>query len=176
MTNFDSSTGTLHVLTGVDGVAARMGHRLTLAIESWRASVDWDGETPSTLGLTADVGSLTVESGEGGVTPLTPPERVVARSNALKTLSANRFPTVRFTSTAIEPTDPGYRITGELEIRGRRREHVVDVEVDGCEVSSRSQVRQSDFGVKPYSMMMGSLRVADLVTVVFNASATDNPH
>lgn len=175
VTDFDNSTGTLHVLTGVDGVAARMGHRLTIAVESWHASVQWDGDEPSTLTLTADVDSLSVQSGEGGMTPLSPPERIVARSNALKTMSAKRFPTVRFTSTAIEATGPGYRITGQLEIRGRRREHVVDVAVNGNEVSGRSQVRQSDFGVKPYSMMMGSLRVADVVTVVVTASATDNP-
>lgn len=175
VTDFDSSTGTLHVLTGVDGVAARMGHRLTIAVNSWHATVAWDGDKPSSLTLTADVDSLSVESGEGGVTPLSPPERLVARSNALKTLSVKRFPTIRFTSTAIEATTPGYRITGQLEICGRRREHVVDVAVNGNEVSASSQVRQSDFGVKPYSMMMGSLRVADVVTVVLNASATDSP-
>jgi polyisoprenoid-binding protein YceI len=174
MTLFDGSTGTLHVLTGVEGVAARMGHRLTIVVESWHASLGWEGERPSTLTLTAEVDSLSVESGEGGVTPLTAPERAVARSNALKTLSAKRFPTIRFTSTAIEATDPGYRVTGHLEIRGRRREQVVDVEVHGSEVSSRSQVRQSDFGVKPYSMMMGSLRVADTVTVVFAATLAGN--
>jgi polyisoprenoid-binding protein YceI len=96
------------------------------------------------------------------------------RSNALKTLSAQRFPEVTFDAGTIEPTDTGYRLIGELEICGRRRDHTVDVTVADQKLSARTEVRQSDFGIKPYSMMMGSLRVADVVTVVFSASATDN--
>ncbi|CAN5278092.1 YceI family protein [soil metagenome] len=174
MQTFDS--GSLQVLTGVDGMAARMGHRLTLGVPSWHAELTWDGDQPSALTLTADVTSLVVESGEGGVTPLTAPERLVARSNALKTLETKRFPSVVFESSTIEPTDTGYRLTGALQLHGERRDHVVDVDVDGEEVSARTEVRQSDFGIKPYSMMMGGLRVADVVTVVFRASATDSHH
>ncbi|MGB3484952.1 MAG: YceI family protein [Mycobacterium sp.] len=174
MTVFDSSTGTLQVLTGVDGAAARMGHRLTIEVQSWHASLSWEGERPSALTLTTDVNSLHVDSGAGGLTPMTSPERLVARSNALKTLSAKRFPHITFASTDIEATDTGYRITGELQICGRRHRHIVEVAVTGHKVSSRTEVRQSDFGIKPYSMMMGSLRVADTVTINFNASATDS--
>lgn len=171
---FDASTGSLEVLTGVDGVAARMGHRLTILVQSWSAELTWDGDEPATLTLTADVNSFSVEGGEGGVTPLSPPERVVARANALKTMSSKRFPHITFESSTIESIDNGYRLTGQLEIRGQRREHVVDVTVAGATVTARSGVRQSDFGIKPYSMMMGSLRVADEVTVTLNASATDS--
>ena len=35
-------------------------------------------------------------------------------------------------------------------------------------MSAESSVRQSDYGVKPYSMLMGSVQVADEVTVVFH--------
>jgi len=36
-------------------------------------------------------------------------------------------------------------------------------------MSAESSVRQTDYGVKPYSMLMGSVRVADDVTVSFTA-------
>jgi polyisoprenoid-binding protein YceI len=86
-------------------------------------------------------------------------------------LQVKRFPTVTFTAADVAPTSSGYRLTGTLEIHGTRREHVVDVTVTD-NVSCRSQVRQTDFGITPYSLMMGSLRVADAVTVVLSASAT----
>ncbi|CAN5639360.1 YceI family protein [soil metagenome] len=171
----DSSTGTLQVLTGVDGVAARLGHRLTLVMQSWQGEVTWAGETPVAVAVSVDVASLKVDHGEGGVSPLTAPERVVARSNACKSLNAKRFPQITFTADTVDATADGYRLTGELEIHGRHREHVVDVTVTD-RISCRSEVRQSDYGIKPYSLMMGSLRVADVVTVVFSASATDNLH
>ena len=41
---------------------------------------------------------------------------------------------------------------------------------DTWRMTCDSVVRQSDFGVKPYSLMMGSLRVADDVTVSFTAN------
>jgi len=36
-------------------------------------------------------------------------------------------------------------------------------------MSAQSTLRQSDYGVKAYSLLMGSLRVADDVTVSFTA-------
>lgn len=172
----DHSTGTLAVLTGVDGVAARMGHRLTIVMQTWHAEVTFSDDLPAAVSVRVEVDSLKVDHGEGGVTPLTAPERAVARSNALKSLAVKRFPLITYTSETVEPTEAGYRLTGELEIHGQVREHVVDVAVLDQELTVRTEVRQSDFGVKPYSLMMGSLRVADTVTVTFSASATGSHH
>lgn len=172
---FDASNGSLQVLTGVDGVAARMGHRLTLVMQTWHAEVTWRDDAPVAVSLTVDVDSLAVDHGEGGITPLTAPERAVARSNALKSLSAKRFPQITYAADEVVTTDAGYQLIGTLEISGRRHDHTVDVAVadhgDRWELSCQVPVRQSDFGIKPYSLMMGSLRVADTVTVVFSASA-----
>ncbi|CAN3127185.1 YceI family protein [Mycobacterium sp. smrl_JER01] len=166
-----SSDGALSVTTGVAGPAAKMGHRLTLAMP-WQASVRWADE-PSSMELTVDVGSLEVLRGEGGVTPLSSPEKALARSNALKTLKADRYPHVVFRSDRITKSANGYRLEGTLEINGRTRDRVVDLAVedlgDRWGMSTEAVVRQSDFGVKPYSMMMGAMKVADEVTVAFSA-------
>ena len=66
--------GELRILTGVDGRAAKMGHRLTIAMQTWQATVRWAGGKPASAELTAQVDSLTVLSGEGGLTPLSGPE------------------------------------------------------------------------------------------------------
>ena len=36
-------------------------------------------------------------------------------------------------------------------------------------MSCEADVRQTEFGVKPYSMLMGAMKVVDTVTVVFSA-------
>ncbi|COU98551.1 Putative S-adenosyl-L-methionine-dependent methyltransferase [Mycobacterium tuberculosis] len=36
-------------------------------------------------------------------------------------------------------------------------------------ISADTTVRQSNYGVKPYSLLMGSIRVADEVSVAFTA-------
>ena len=172
--NLSGADGELRVKTGVTGPAAKAGHRLTIAMNGWHAAAHWIDAEPSSAELTVDVGSLEILHGEGGVTPPSAPEKAVARSNALKSLEAQRFPEIRFETDDIAKTGDGYRLTGTLAIHGqRRRERVIDLHVDDLgdcwRMSSEAEVLQTDFGVKPYSMLMGAMKVADAVTVSFTA-------
>lgn len=47
--------GTLTIHTGVGGRAARMGHRLTIAMNSWQIDVDWADGAPARVALGVDV-------------------------------------------------------------------------------------------------------------------------
>jgi polyisoprenoid-binding protein YceI len=148
-----------------------MGHRLTIAMKAWQATVSWAGSEPAAVELTVEVDSLEVLRGEGGVKPLSGPEKALVRSNALKSLDANRFPQIRFQADGIEKTADGYRLTGTLKIHGKSRKRVIDMRVkdlgDSWRLSGEADIRQSEFGVKPYSLLMGSMKVADVVTVSF---------
>lgn len=165
------SDGDLRIHTGVAGPAAKMGHRLTIGVTAWRASVAWSDDQPVAVELTVSVNSIQVVGGEGGVTPLTAPEKAVARLNALKTLEVKKYPEIRFTAEHISKTADGYRLTGPLEIHGTIRPRSVDLRVgdngDSWAMALQSSVSQAEFGIKPYSLLMGSLRVADEVLVGF---------
>ncbi|MCG5432409.1 YceI family protein [Mycobacterium sp. MYCO198283] len=171
---FDASDGELAIRTDVTGRAARLGHRLTIAIHRWHAELRWIDDRPHALSMLADLGSLEVLSGDGGPLPLSAPERAVARSNALKSLQARRHPTVTFEAPQVDPTGDGYRLTGTLVIRGVERPHTVDVTVadegDRWRLTSTSAVRQTEYGITPYSLVMGSVKVADVVSVEFSAT------
>lgn len=166
--------GELHIRTGVAGRAAKMGHRLTIGMQSWQAGTHWEGGKPVSAELTVDVDSLEVLAGEGGLTPLAGPEKAVARSNALKSLDAKKFPQIRFTADDISATDDGYLLNGSVEIHGTSRPQSVEVRLDDSDgkvaLSAQVQLKQTDFGIKPFSLMMGSLKVADEVTLEFSAT------
>ncbi|MBV8861170.1 MAG: YceI family protein [Mycobacterium sp.] len=150
-----------------------MGHRLTLAMRRWRATVEWSDGEPVVAQLAVDVDSLEVLRGEGGLTPLSGPEKALVRSNALRQLAAGRHREICFDADSIEKSREGYRLTGMLQIRGKSRPQVIALRTDDVgdawRVSTEAVVRQSEFGVKPYSLLMGSLKVADDVTVAFAA-------
>jgi len=150
-----------------------MGHRLTIAMASWRADVRWQGKKPVSAELVVDVDSLQVIKGEGGVTPLTGPEKGVVRSNALKALNAKKYPQITFSTEGISKTAAGYQLDGTVEIHGTSRPQTVELAVEdsgGVWVMSASvPVVQTQFGVKPYSLFVGSLKVADEVTLKFTA-------
>jgi polyisoprenoid-binding protein YceI len=176
--SLEGSDGELLIRTGVAGPAAAVGHRLTLAMRVWEATTRWDSGEPVAAELTVDVGSLEVVRGEGGVTPLSGPEKIMVRRNALGSLDARKFPRIKFSANVIEKTGGGYRLTGELTIHGETRAQVVDVRTDdqgdSWRLSSESVIRQSDFGVKPYSQLLGALKVADDVAVSFTATRANN--
>ncbi|MGV9800917.1 YceI family protein [Mycobacterium sp. NPDC003449] len=169
-----TESGDLLLHTGVAGSAARMGHRLTIACASWRAVVNWDGAQPSAVEVTVDLESLQVLSGEGGLTPLSGAEKTLARSNAVKTLRANKFPQARFRCDEIGRDGEGYRLTGTLELAGRTGAQTVLVAADGPgRIAGEARVRHSDFGIRPYSMMMGAMKVADEVRVSLSVTRDD---
>ncbi|OBF56697.1 S-adenosyl-L-methionine-dependent methyltransferase [Mycobacterium sp. 852002-50816_SCH5313054-b] len=168
-----ASDGELSIRTGVTGRAARMGHRLTIAMTRWEASVAWAAGEPVTAELTVEVDSFEVLQGEGGVKGLSGPEKALVKSNALKSLDAKRYPEIRFAADTIDKAEDGYRLTGKLHIRGKSRKHVIDLRTtdlgEQWRMSVESTVRQTDFGVKPYSLLMGSVKVVDEVSVSFTA-------
>jgi polyisoprenoid-binding protein YceI len=165
--------GELLIRTGVGGRAARMGHNLTIAMTSWEATVAWAGTEPVTAELTVEIDSLEVLRGESGVKGLSGPEKALVKSNALKSLGANRYPEIRFAADTIGKTGEGYRLTGKLHIRGKARKHVIALRTedlgDAWRMSVESSVRQTDYGIKPYSLLMGSVKVGDEVSVSFTA-------
>lgn len=151
-----------------------MGHRLTISMRRWQATVRWSAGAPVSAQLTVEVDSLEVLHGEGGLTPLSGPEKTLVRSNALRQLDAKRFAQICFDAYSIEHSQDGYRLAGMVQIHGKARRYEIDLRTEDLggswRMSTRAVVRQSDFGVKPYSLMMGSLKVADDVTIAFSAT------
>lgn len=164
-----SDGGALEIRTGVTGRASKMGHRLRLRMATWEVTVEQTDGQPTSVSLRVPVDSLEVVSGEGGVTPLIGPEKMLARSNALGTFHADKFPEIHFDTTDVEATEEGYRLTGTLQIHGVSRTRTVDIAVDGRTVSMNAVVRQTDFDIKPYSQLLGAMKVVDDVTVTFEA-------
>jgi polyisoprenoid-binding protein YceI len=165
--------GTLTLHTGVEGKAAKMGHKLTIELTDWSAEVSFDGDTPSAARLRAGLASFHVVKGEGGVKPVSDKDKQSIRDNALSTLKAAQHPDVTFSSTSIRTTPGGYALEGELAIAGTSRSATVEVSVtdagDRWSLTGGAPVVQTEYGVKPYSAMMGGLKVRDRVDVRLEA-------
>jgi polyisoprenoid-binding protein YceI len=168
----------LLIRTGVTGPAAAVGHRLTIAMRRWQATTRWVSGRPVAAELTVEVGSLEAVRGEGGVTALSGPEKMLVRRNALGSLDARKFPRIVFFANVVEKTDDGYRLSGDLTIHGKTRPQIVELRTedqgDRWRLFSETAIRQSDFGVKPYSQLLGALKVADDVTVSFTATRAND--
>jgi len=162
-----------------------MGHRLTLQIACWTAEVSLTNSQPTSAVLRADLTSLEVLDAEGGVTPLTPVDRSVIQRNAAKSMKSQDHPQVTFdcpevdVRDAIAATTGDVSVPGSLQIAGTTQPFTASVHAqltDGVwKLTTTCTVRQSDFGIKPYSLMVGAMRVGDDVVIEFHVSfpATD---
>lgn len=156
------SDGTLWVRTGRTGAVAKAGHDLRLEVTAWEATLE-----PDRIELTADATSLRVREATGGMTPLDDGDR----ANVETTIDdevLKREPIV-FRSTQVATTSGGLHVDGELTLRGNTAPVAFDVAVDGGALSATATVRQTDFGIKPYSALFGALKVADEVRVELEA-------
>ena len=169
--HFGPDNASLQVRTYREGVAAKAGHDLVIAVTRWDATVEIADEPAGwKVTLNADPHSLEVREGLGGVKPLTDSDRVEIR----KTIDAKVLggQPIWFRSSHVRPVDEGGRLTveGELSMAGSARPLTAELTVtDGGAISGTIPLAQSNWGIKPYRGLMGALKVRDEVQVVIEA-------
>ena len=83
---------------------------------------------------------------------------------------------IAFRSTQVTGTDARLSVQGELTLAGVTRPLAFDVVVgDGGRVTGTAVVKQSDWGIKPYSTLFGALKVADDVRIEIDAGLPQSP-
>ncbi len=167
--------GRLTVFTARGGAAARLGHDLAIDVSRWSGDLVMPADSASAgtgavdlealaLRVSVDLTSLTVRDGTGGALPLTDQDKREIDATIARLLGPAG--TATFESTAAQPHGDGVRFDATLEI-GRVRQAVglVVTPAGGARFHGESSLRQSAFGIKPYSAMFGALRIRDEVTV-----------
>lgn len=165
------ASGTLTVKTGRTGAAARAGHDLLIEVTSWSAGLQLGDDPADThIELDADPGSLRVRESSGGVQPLGGGEQ--ARIESTIDTDVLRGHRIAFRSTAAQPgaAAGSLHVRGELTLGGRSHPIAFDLALgDDGALSARAVVKQSDWGIKPYSALFGTLKVSDEVEVRVDA-------
>ena len=156
----------LQVKTYREGMAQKVGHDLILDVTRWAAPVQLNAASSSIM-LECDSSSLPVREGVNGVKPLSDKDR----EEIVKTINEKilRKRPIRFRSTSMEPKADGYGVQGELAIGSESRPVSFDLKVAGGRISGIVTVVQREFGIKPYSALMGALKVRDELEIVVDA-------
>jgi polyisoprenoid-binding protein YceI len=161
--------GTLSVRTGRTGAAAKAGHDLLIDVTAWEATLTV-GHDPATtsIELEADATSLRVREGKGGMQSLGDDDKANIQQTIDDDVLKRRA--IAFRSTSVTGGDGGLSVQGELTLAGTTRPLAFDLDVgeDG-RLSAVAVVKQSDWGMKPYSALFGALKVADDVRVEIDA-------
>jgi hypothetical protein len=160
----------LTVKTGRAGAIARVGHDLLLEVREWSGTVEVSGQV--TIAVSANPGSIRVVEGTGGMQKLGDDDA----ANINQTIGDEVLGSdpIEFRSTEVAIAGAGVTVNGELTLRGARRPLTFDLELsDDGRVTGQVAIKQTDFGMKPYSTLFGTLKVADEVRVAIDGHLPD---
>jgi polyisoprenoid-binding protein YceI len=161
--------GTLYVRTKRTGAAAKAGHDLLIHVTAWEATLEvGDDPADTSIALDADAASLRVQEGTGGLQSLGDDDK----ANIHTTIDDEvlKGQAITFRSTAVTGGDARLSVQGELTLAGTTRPLTFELAVaDDGRLSAVAVVKQTDWGMKPYSALFGALKVADEVRVEIDA-------
>lgn len=175
----------LRILVWRAGPLAGLGHNHVVVTRALSGSVSLAGALEhSAVRLEFPVASLTVDEpgvrraeGRSFEGTIPPEDSRATRENMLgpELLDADAYPTIHIESTAVEGSLPNVTIAAEVTVRGRR--YPVDVPVSintfdgGLVAVGRLRVTHSALGLEPFTVALGSLRVAEELQVRFRIVA-----
>lgn len=163
----------LEVHAGKSGLLSGLGHEHRIRAHAFSGTVVYfPGDVSrSRVTVTVLTDSLRVvpEADSADIPEIT-------RTMREKTLSVDSFPDIRFASGSVVPRAALLHVTGDLTMVGRTRPVSVDmtleVEGDTLRAEGGFAVKQTDFGIKPFSKALGMVKVKNEVRFELRVVAT----
>jgi polyisoprenoid-binding protein YceI len=178
----DAAASSVHILAYRGGTMARMGHNHVISSTNFSGFI-WRGSTlqGSGFNIVVPVNDLIVDDdearkAEGAEFPLNIDDeaRQGTRKNMLseQVLDGAHFRSITIKSVAMTGTLDAPQVRAALQIKQQTREVTVPVTIEdgGTQLTVRGEFKflQSDFGIVPFSVGMGTLYVVDSVTIRFD--------
>jgi polyisoprenoid-binding protein YceI len=163
--------GTLSVRTKRTGAAAKAGHNVHFHVTSWEARLTLGADvTQTTLEVDVDATSLKVIEGTGGMQALGDDDKANIEQTVDGEVLKRQAITFRSTRVGTSPDGSGLSVAGDLTLLGKNRPLAFEVTTaEHGALAAVAIVKQTDWGMKPYSALFGALKVVDEVEVEIEA-------
>lgn len=172
--SYSAETAECCIYAYKEGVLSAMAHDLRLRVTRFELMID--DEAPSVSGW-FDTASLRVVSAmkDGREAPDT-----LSRSHFPKieanivddVLHPRKYPRAEFRSKVIETLHDRYSVRGALTLHGTTHDLTAMIDVDGDAWVAKVGLHQPDYGIRPFSAMLGTLRIKPEVHVVLRVPRT----
>jgi polyisoprenoid-binding protein YceI len=165
----DATTADCQIFIYKEGLLSSIGHDLKLAVTRFALEID-----PERLAVKAefDSASLRVSSAmkDGQEAPHllnAADRRNIEHTIATEVLAAGSYPQILFASTEIIAAGGGssFDIKGRLTLHGRTRELRCSANATSDRLLTEVVLHQPDYGIRPYSALLGTLRIRQNITV-----------
>ena len=166
--SFDASAAECLVFTYKAGLLSAVAHDLKLRVERFEIVLDDQG-----VHARFDASALRVvcarAGGKDDPRALSEKDRREIEATIVRdVLDARKHPLIEFRSNTVAPASvapAAMQIDGTLSIRGHERALSLVARRDGERAVIETTIQQPDFGIRPYTAMLGALRIKPDVAV-----------
>lgn len=156
----DAASAECLVLTSKEGLLSAIAHDLEIRVTSFVIDVDDDAWR---LAARFAARSLRVAGASGALSD--GDKRTIEGNIVRDVLHAERFPEILFVSDVATAAGAELRIAGTLTLHGVARPMTVTARREPGRWVAEARLHQPDFGIRPYSAMLGTLRIQPDVQV-----------
>ena len=161
MTQYDASTAKCLVYSYKEGLLSKIAHDLRHKVTAFTVDLDHNQHLVT---AELDARSLRVDCvmKEGSEAPGTlgdDDKRKIEGQIVEDVLHANDFPVIRYQSMSVRENDQGYEVDGMLHLHGVERPVNALARRENGHYVADFKIHQPDFGIKPFSAMMGTLKI-----------------
>ncbi len=173
--SLNGNSGKVSAYTYKAGLLSKIAHDLLIDVTDFKVNVDVPegGFASGSLGLEIQTNSLKVDCAmkDGERNPGTLKEKDIAdieADMAKKVLHPDKHPTASFSSKTIQEKEGGYRVSGDLSLHGTTKPIDFDIDTSGGGLKGRFTITQTDYKIKPFKAMMGTLKIKDEMDIGFD--------
>ena len=173
----DPGHGRFTVQAFASGLLSFLGHSPTFAVRDFVGEMRFDPTTPSNVGLELVVRADSLALLDN----VRPADRADIEGRMRgEVLETSAYPEIRFrgdevSAGRVDGSTYRFRLAGKLSLHGVTHPHAVDAEVrlydDGLRLAGGSQLRPSDYGIRPVTALGGAIRLRDELRVAFDLGA-----
>jgi polyisoprenoid-binding protein YceI len=164
---YDPSNAECTVLTFKEGLLSKIAHDLRIRIGKFEIEVD---DATRAVRARFDTSSLAVvtarqKSADAPSLLAMSDKRRIEATIRDDVLHSAKHPEATFASKEVRATGESFEVNGELALHGKTRALRAIVRPEGAGWLTQVQIHQPDYGIEPYSALMGTLKVQPVVTV-----------
>ncbi len=153
------------VLTFKEGLLSRMAHDLLVEVGEFEVQIAEDG----TISATFEAASLRCKHAlkKGAPAPRALSDRdrrTIDASIQDEVLGAGRMPTIDFQGQ-VTPGETTAQVEGTLTLHGVERRLRFEARRQGASWQAEIELHQPDFGIRPFTALMGSLKIKPVIEI-----------
>ena len=172
MPTFDATNTECLIFTYKEGLLSAIAHDLKIKVSQLQLQISEDHqiEAKFTAGSLRVVNAM--QAGSENASALSDSDKKkIEHTIAEEVLHSARFAEIKFVSTSVKPAGEGYQIEGQLSLHGQTKGVAFTTRREGGRHTAEVKLHQPDFGIKPYSAMLGTLKIKPEITLKLSVPA-----